>query len=288
MSTVAWQGTLLPVSAMAGPYEFSATRSAGFAPTAVGAALAAVHLSARIDAYTGPAVFTATIGDQVAGDTATLLQATTAAYTALAAEAGVTNGDPVPAPTGQVTGWHIAGFDPSSLTEVQLLVDTPDGASSVFTVAVQWVDGDCKTRPANHTGRRRVHRHRPRPEPHLHAVRHRGAGQPVNRPATSGAVLALLVALAPAAHADDTIGTPQPQPRSPPPSRRRRPHRSPQPRRSAARPRPYPSLPGPCSGRPAGWHRRRASPRCAQHPQPCRTPATSWASRPTGPRCTRT
>ncbi len=33
----------------------------------------------------------------------------------------------------------------------------------------------------------------------------------MNRPATSGAVLALLVALAPAAHADDTIGTPQPQ-----------------------------------------------------------------------------
>lgn len=33
----------------------------------------------------------------------------------------------------------------------------------------------------------------------------------MNRPATAGAVLALLVALAPAAHADDTIGTPQPQ-----------------------------------------------------------------------------
>lgn len=33
----------------------------------------------------------------------------------------------------------------------------------------------------------------------------------MTRPATAGAVLALLVALAPAAHADDTIGTPQPQ-----------------------------------------------------------------------------
>lgn len=147
VSTVAWQGTLLPVSATAGPDEFSATRSAGFAPSELGAALAAVHLSARIDAYTGPAVFTATIRDQVAGDTATLLRATTAAYTALAADAGVTNGDPVPAPTGQVTGWHITGFDPSALTEVQLLVDTPDGASSVFTVAVQWVDGDWKLAP---------------------------------------------------------------------------------------------------------------------------------------------
>lgn len=147
MRTVAWQGTLLPVSATAGPDEFSATRSAGFAQSELGAALAAVHLSARIDAYTGPAVFTPTIGDQVAGDTATLLQATTAAYTALAAEAGVTNGDPVPAPTGQVTGWHITGFDPAGLTEVQLLVDSPDGASSVFTVAVQWVDGDWKLSP---------------------------------------------------------------------------------------------------------------------------------------------
>lgn len=147
VSTVAWQGTLLPVSATAGPDEFSATRSAGFAPSELGAALAAVHLSARIDAYTGPAVFTPTIGDQVAGDTATLLRATTAAYTALAADAGITNGDPVPAPTGQVTGWHITGFDPAALTEVQLLVDTPDGASSVFTVAVQWVDGDWKLAP---------------------------------------------------------------------------------------------------------------------------------------------
>ncbi len=147
VSTVAWQGTLLPVSASAGPYEFSATRSAGFAQSELGAALAAVHLSARIDAYTGPAVFTATIGDQVAGDTATLLSATTAAYTALAADAGVTGGEPVPAPTGQVTGWHITGFDPAALTEVQLLVDTPDGASSVFTVGVQWVDGDWKLAP---------------------------------------------------------------------------------------------------------------------------------------------
>ena len=147
VSTVAWQGTLLPVSATSGPYEFSATRSAGFAQSELGAALAAVHLSARIDAYSGPAVFTATIGDQVAGDTATLLQATTAAYTALAAEVGVTNGDPVPAPTGQVTGWHIAGFDPAALTEVQLLVDSPDGASSVFPVGVQWVDGDWKLVP---------------------------------------------------------------------------------------------------------------------------------------------
>jgi len=147
VSTVAWQGTLLPVSAADGPYEFTATRSAGFAQSELGAALAAVHLSARIDAYTGPAVFTATIGDQVAGDTATLLRATTAAYTALAAQAGVTNGDPVPAPAGQVTGWHITGFDPAGLTEVQLLVDTPDGASSVFTVAVQWLDGDWKLAP---------------------------------------------------------------------------------------------------------------------------------------------
>ena len=33
----------------------------------------------------------------------------------------------------------------------------------------------------------------------------------MTRPATAGAVLALLVALAPAAHADDTTATPQPQ-----------------------------------------------------------------------------
>ena len=40
----------------------------------------------------------------------------------------------------------------------------------------------------------------------------------MNRPATSGAVLALLVVLAPAAHADDTIGTLQPQEAQQPPA----------------------------------------------------------------------
>lgn len=141
-----WQGAALPVSDAHGPEQFTDRRSTGFSRDPQGAALAAVHISTHIDPYTGPRVFTPTITEQVIGGEdlveRTEQQYRQAAKTAgLAAEA-VERGDPVLAPTGEMTGWRIRDFRPQSVTTVELLVTTPQGQQVVYEVPVVWSDDD--------------------------------------------------------------------------------------------------------------------------------------------------
>ena len=136
-STVAWNGMALPAGPD-GPTDPAADVASGFARTELGAAMAAAHLSVRIDPYAGPASFEPTITTQThGGDPAALLAATRDRYTELGGDGG-----PIPTTTGQITGWRIDGFTPDAPTTVHLRVADPGGSATDYGIAVVWVDSD--------------------------------------------------------------------------------------------------------------------------------------------------
>ena len=111
-----------------------------------GAALAC-HISTHIDPYTGPGCSLPTITEQVIGGK-DLVERTEQQYrrarktAGLAAAKAVERGDPVLAPTGEMTGWRIRDFRLQSVTTVELLVTTPQGQQVVYEVPVVWSDDD--------------------------------------------------------------------------------------------------------------------------------------------------
>ena len=136
-STVSWNGMALPAGPD-GPTDPGGDVATGFARTELGAAMAAAHLSVRIDPYAGPASFEPTITTQThGGDPGALLAATHDRYTALGGDGG-----PIPTTTGQITGWRIDGWTPDTPTTVHLRVTGPAGAATDYGIAVVWVDGD--------------------------------------------------------------------------------------------------------------------------------------------------
>lgn len=154
LSAVPWQGAALPISQSAGPRVFTETRAKGFSRDPQGAALAAVHISTHIDPYTGPAVFTPTIEEQVvsaegaaATGTEALVRRTQKLYEGAAEERelsaeAIADGVPILAPTGDISAWRIATFRPDGITTVELLVTTPQGQRLIYEVPVVWRDGD--------------------------------------------------------------------------------------------------------------------------------------------------
>jgi hypothetical protein len=136
-ATAAWNGMALPAGPD-GPTDPAGDVATGFARTELGAAMAAAHLSVRIDPYAGPASFEPTITTQtLGGDPGALLAATRDRYTSLG---GV--GGPIPTTTGQITGWRIDGWTPDAPTTVHLRVAGPSGTATDYGIAVVWVDGD--------------------------------------------------------------------------------------------------------------------------------------------------
>ena len=141
-STVPWNGMSLPIGPD-GPTDPGGAVAAGFENTELGAALAAAHLSVRIDPYAGPTSFEPTITTQTfGGDPAALLGATRDRYDTAAARAGITDGGPIPTSTGQILGWSTDGWAPDAPTTVHLLVTSPDGTDTDYAIGVVWVDGD--------------------------------------------------------------------------------------------------------------------------------------------------
>ena len=141
-ATVPWNGMSLPTGPD-GPDDPGGPVAAGFAHTELGAAMAAAHLSVRIDPYAGPASFEPTITTQTfGGDPAALLGATRDRYDTAAARAGITDGGPIPTSTGQILGWSTGGWAPDYPTTVHLLVTSPDGTDTDYAIGVVWVDGD--------------------------------------------------------------------------------------------------------------------------------------------------
>lgn len=141
-ATALWNGMNLPVGPD-GPEDPTGPVADGFARTETGAALAAAHLSVRIDPYAGPASFVPTITEQtLGGDSSVLLDATQDRYDTAAARTEVADGDPIPTTTGQITGWRSEGWSPDAPTTVHLLVSIPDGSLVDYAIDVVWVDGD--------------------------------------------------------------------------------------------------------------------------------------------------
>jgi hypothetical protein len=136
-ATASWNGMALPAGPD-GPTDPAGDVASGFARTELGAAMAAAHLSVRIDPYAGPASFEPTISNQTyGGDPGALLAATRDRYTALGGDGG-----PIPTTTGQITGWRIDGWTPDAPTTVHLRVAGPSGTATDYGIAVVWVDGD--------------------------------------------------------------------------------------------------------------------------------------------------
>jgi hypothetical protein len=128
-------GMTLPVSPTDGPQRLSDV-AAGFARTELGAALAAAHLSVRVDPAAGADVFGPTIDQQMTGDTARVLAAVEAAATSPTAATGTT---PSTAPAA-ITGYRVDAFTPDAAT-VHLRVVSAGGAATDFAVPVVW-DGE--------------------------------------------------------------------------------------------------------------------------------------------------
>lgn len=139
---VAWQGTWLPTGPD-GPRDPGAPAVAGFSRTPLGAAMAAAHLSVRIDPYAGPASFAPTItGHTYGGDPADLLERTQAAYDDRAGNAGVSGGGPIPTSTGRIVGWRAQEWVADGPVTVHLLVVTTAGHRVDYAIQVTWVEGD--------------------------------------------------------------------------------------------------------------------------------------------------
>jgi hypothetical protein len=140
---------MVPVDSVHGPARFTDRRSAGFTRDANGAALAATHLSSRIDPHTDPDSFTPVISRQTVGNTTVLLAATRGSYRMLARSAKLTDGAPVPVTNpGQVRGWRILkAFDPDRVVRVGLLVTDPTGGSAEFVIPLTWTGGDWQLTP---------------------------------------------------------------------------------------------------------------------------------------------
>jgi len=139
-------GARVPVSRSAGPRDTSAGRARGFLQTSLGAALAAAHISVRLSPQAGPAVFEATLREQVVGgDAAALGQHLAEDYEQSRARLGL----PYGAPAGQLystaRGYRVEQDSPPTTATVRLLIEGPGRSGSVLialTLHTQWVGAD--------------------------------------------------------------------------------------------------------------------------------------------------
>ena len=142
-----WHGAVLPTS-QAGPATVTVNRARTFSRTPLSAALAAVHISVRMDPLTGPSVFRPTVRQQTRGNRETWLARLNEIYRDVAKSQGLRNGAPAFSATGFVAGWRIADtradfLDPTlRRVSVDLLVVKPDGDEKVFRIPLKWSRGD--------------------------------------------------------------------------------------------------------------------------------------------------
>jgi hypothetical protein len=137
-------GAKVPVSGPDGPRDTSNGRARGFAHTPMGAVLAAAHISLRLSAQVGPAVFEPTLAGQVVGaDQAALRQHLEDDYQSARAQLGA----PYGAPAGQLystaRGYRVNLV--ADTADVELLIEGPGKSGSVLialTLHVRWVNND--------------------------------------------------------------------------------------------------------------------------------------------------
>jgi hypothetical protein len=129
---VDWHGIALPLSSSAGPAKLSDTRARGFVRSPLGAAIAAAHLSVRVDPAAGPEVFEPVLADQVVGHRNRLADAVRTQ-----SEAGPADGAP-----GSLLGWRQDGDPASSSVTTHLSVEHADGTRADYAIPLAWVGGD--------------------------------------------------------------------------------------------------------------------------------------------------
>lgn len=136
----------VPRDPTAGPRTWTPTRASGFSRDARGAAWAAATITARLDPYMGPAVFTPALA-QTTGQSAAVAPLLNGAYLDGAAKAGsdTSSGGPVVDENMKMlafAGWATTG-DCRQRCAVALAVDD-DGARWVQTAPMVWSHGDWK------------------------------------------------------------------------------------------------------------------------------------------------
>jgi hypothetical protein len=130
-------GQPVPASPVAGPRNTNGGRAMGFSHDALGAALAAVNIGARLSSEAGPEVYEATAHNQCFGDVDTTLEQIRNSFS--------------PAPAGSATPsevWYkVIGGDPAAdLVLISLAAKTPQSVASGgyvgFDRTLRWVSGD--------------------------------------------------------------------------------------------------------------------------------------------------
>lgn len=139
-------GASVPVSRSAGPRELTDGRARGFARTPLGAVLAAAHISVRLCPQAGPAVFGATLRDQVVGaNTATLARSLDDDYQQARAQMAVPYGDPAGRLYSTTRGYRLDAVSADAAT-VRLLLEGPGSQTGSvlvdLVVHMQWVGTD--------------------------------------------------------------------------------------------------------------------------------------------------
>jgi hypothetical protein len=137
-----WRGMGLPVSAVSGPFVMGETHVSGFTQTELGAAVAAAHLSVRLDPAAGPPTFEAVLEDQVVGDVDRMAAAVRNQYRAEATWEQQSASQPLAVTPGRLVGWRTDGDLGAGAVTVHLAVQDPAGARSDFAVPLRWTGGD--------------------------------------------------------------------------------------------------------------------------------------------------
>jgi len=138
-------GARVPVSRSAGPRDTTSGRARGFAHTPLGAVLAAAHITLRLSPQAGPAVFEATLREQVVGgDAAALGQHLAEDYEQARAQLGLPYGEPAGRLYSTARGYRVDA-DSADAATVRLLIEGPGKSGSVLvalTLHTQWVGTD--------------------------------------------------------------------------------------------------------------------------------------------------
>jgi hypothetical protein len=138
-------GVSLPVSRTAGPRELAGGLARGFSHDRAGAALAAVHIIIRVAPQAGPAVFDATLRDQVVGADAAAMRAQVGqAYQGLIDQASAPYGQRVGKLDATLRGYRLLGYSDTE-AHLQVLTEMPQQGSPVRAsteVRMQWTGRD--------------------------------------------------------------------------------------------------------------------------------------------------
>jgi hypothetical protein len=133
----------LPESKSAGPSRRLDGRVAGFTRTQLGATLAAIHISHRIDPTVGPGIFEPTITEQViGGEAARLREIVSKSYEDGRAKQGKGVGEPLDAGTARLAAYKVETYSPDTATVAVITAYEDRSQFFSYRLDLRWVEGD--------------------------------------------------------------------------------------------------------------------------------------------------